>query len=226
MTTVFGLDRSPEALPSVGERLVVPVTLDGRFVRLEPLALSHVAALAEAADGPRETYGWTFVPDTEAAARYYVESALREQEAGRALPFATVSRTNGEVVGSTRFGNIEYWAWPPGNPNQRGANLPDAVEIGWTWLAANAQRTPINTEAKLLMLTYAFETWRVHRVRLMTDRRNTRSRNAIERIGGKLDGILRAHTFGADGEIRDSAIYSLIEAEWPANRAALEARLA
>ncbi len=153
------------------------------------------------------------------------EAALRDQEAGRALPFATIERSGGTVVGTTRFGNIEYWAWPPGNPNQRGSDRPDAVEIGWTWLAAGVQRTPVNTEAKLLMLRHAFETWRVHRVRLMTDVRNTRSRAAIERIGGKLDGILRAHTFASDGQVRDSAVYSLLDAEWPANRAALEARL-
>lgn len=226
MTNVSGLDRSPEALPPAGQRGVRPVTLEGHFVRLEPLTLDHVPALAAAARGSRETYGWTTVPDGEAATAAYVQSALREQAAGRALPFATVLRASETVVGTTRFGNIEYWAWPLESPNQRGADLPDAVEIGWTWLAANSQRTPVNTEAKLLMLRYAFETLRVYRVRLMTDRRNERSRRAIERIGGKLDGILRAHTPGTDGSVRDSAVYSIVEAEWPGIGAALEHRLA
>jgi RimJ/RimL family protein N-acetyltransferase len=226
MTNVSSLDRTPEALPPAGQRGVTPVTLEGCFVRLEPLTIAHVPALTAAASGPRDTYGWTGVPEGEPATTAYVEAALREQDAGRALPFATVLRESGAVVGTTRFGNIEYWAWPRDNPNQRGAELPDAVEIGWTWLAASSQRTHANSEAKLLMLRHAFETWRVHRVRLMTDRRNTRSRNAIERIGGKLDGILRAHTPGTDGAVRDSAVYSIVEAEWPGVAAALEHRLA
>jgi RimJ/RimL family protein N-acetyltransferase len=223
--TISSLDRSPEALPPAGQRAVVPVLLAGRFVRLVPLTLDHSNALAAAASGARETYGWTWVPDGEAAARSSVESILREQESGRALAFATTLISTGEVVGTTRFLNIEYWDWPAGNRNQRGADLPDAVEIGGTWLSASAQRTPVNTEAKLLMLTHAFETWRVHRVRLMTDSRNTRSRNAIERIGGQLDGILRAHTAASDGTIRDSAVYSLIEADWASTKARLTAKL-
>ena len=220
------LDRTPEALPPAENRIVGHVVLEGRFVRLDPLSMDHVAAVAAAASGPRETYGWTWVPDGPAETEAYLRTILAEQASGRGLPFATVSRESGKIVGVTRFLNIEYWAWPEGNANQRGANLPDAVEIGGTWLSAAAQRTPINTEAKLLMLRHAFETWHVHRVRLMTDSRNARSRAAIERIGGKLDGILRAHTPGSDGAIRDSAVYSLIEAEWPAVRAKLEARLA
>src|SRR5687768_17978234 len=118
--------------------------------------------------------------------RAYVEAALAEQAARRALPFATVD-ASGTVVGSTRFGNIEFWPWPPGNAHQRGADLPDVVEIGWTWLTASAQRTAVNTDAKLLMLTHAFETWHVHAVRLQTDSRNERSRNAIMRLGARLD---------------------------------------
>lgn len=225
MTTISPLDRSPWALPGSDSTSVRPVILEGRHVRLEPLELEHVPALVSAASGARETYGWTFVPDGEEAMRRYVESALEDQRNGRALPFATVDRESGQVVGSTRFGNIEYWAWPEGNPNQRGLGLPDAVEIGWTWLAHEAQRTPINTEAKLLMLTHAFETWRVHRVRLLTDERNARSRAAIERIGGRLEGILRAHTPGADGAIRNSASYSIVEAEWPSVCRRLRQRL-
>ena len=107
-------------------------------------------------------------------------------------------------------------------PGERG---PDGVEIGWTWLASSVQRSAINTEAKLLMLRHAFETWGARVVRLKTDRRNARSRAAIERIGGRLDGVLRAHTVGRDGALRDTAYYSIIESEWPAVRASLEERV-
>ncbi|HYM66201.1 MAG TPA: GNAT family protein, partial [Patescibacteria group bacterium] len=141
------------------------------------------------------------------------------------LPFATVDRASGRVAGSTRFLNIEFWTWPPDNRHQRGPERPDAVEIGATWLAASAQRTPINTEAKLLMLTHAFDHWRVHRVSLMTDARNQRSRQAILRLGAGFDGVLRAARPASDGAIRDTAAFSILEAEWPAVRANLEARL-
>ena len=167
--------------PTVAE----PVTLEGRFVRLEPLTMAHVAGLLAAAAGPQETYGFTLVPQGLAETRAYVEAALGEQEARRALPFAIVDRATGQVVGSTRFFNIECWPWPAGNVNQRGVERPDVVEIGWTWLAARAQRTPINSEAKLLMLAHAFDRWRVHRVSLMTDARNLRSREAIMRLDRK-----------------------------------------
>ena len=104
--------------------------------------------------------------------------------------------------------------------------MPDGVEIGWTWLAASAQRTPINTEAKWLMLRHAFEVWKVRVVRLNTDRRNARSRSAIERIGGRLDGVVRANRVASDGTLRDSALYSIVESEWPEADAALRASLA
>lgn len=204
---------------------VTPVPLEGRHVRLEPLGPAHAPALTAAAGGPRDTYGFTLVPPDLDSMRAYVESALADQAAGRAMPFATVSRASGRVVGCTRFGNIEFWPWPAGHVLQRGAQQPDVVEIGWTWLAAGAQRTPLNTEAKLLMLTHAFETWRVHAVKLNTDARNARSRAAIERIGARLDGVLRAHRPASDGGIRDTAAFSLLEAEWPAAKARLLARL-
>jgi RimJ/RimL family protein N-acetyltransferase len=129
------------------------------------------------------------------------------------------------VVGSTRFGNIEFWTWPPASPNQRGEDVPDAVEIGWTWYVPDAQRTGINTEAKLLMLTHAFETWRVHCVRLKTDARNERSRQAILGVGARFDGILRGHAVAADGTVRHSAFYSILDAEWPEVKERLRARL-
>lgn len=204
---------------------VRPVVLEGRHVRLEPLELGHAGALLAVAGGPRETYGFTMVPADEPAMIRYIEAALGEQDAGRALPFATVARATGRVVGSTRFGNIEFWPWPPGNPNQRGEDRPDAVEIGWTWLGAVAQRTAVNTEAKLLMLTHAFEEWRVHRVSLMTDSRNERSRNAILRLGARFDGVLRAQRPASDGGIRDTAAFSILESEWPMIRRQLQSRL-
>jgi N-acetyltransferase len=205
--------------------MVRPVTLEGRFVRLEPLTPAHAAPLLAAASGSRETYGLTLVPGSAAETAAYIETALAEERATRSLPFATVDRASGRVVGSTRFLNIEFWTWPAGNRHQRGPERPDVVEIGATWLAASAQRTPINTEAKLLMLTHAFDHWRVHRVSLMTDARNQRSRQAILRLGARFDGILRAARPASDGAIRDTAAFSILEAEWPAMRANLEARL-
>jgi RimJ/RimL family protein N-acetyltransferase len=205
--------------------LVRPVVLEGRHVRLEPLRVDHARDLLAAASGSRQTYGFTTVPADEPSMVGYIEAALRDQEAGRALPFATVAKATGRVVGGTRFGNIEFWPWPPGNANQHGRDVPDAVEIGWTWLAADVQRTPVNTEAKLLMLAHAFETWRVHRVSLMTDARNERSRRAILRLGARFDGVLRAARPASDGGIRDTAAFSILENEWPVVKTQLQSRL-
>ncbi len=202
-----------------------PVILEGRYVRLEPLTRGHARALSAAAGGPRETYALTTVPEGESGALGYIETALRDEEAGRSLPFATVARSTGRVVGSTRFLNIEFWTWPPGHALQRGEDVPDVAEIGATWLAGEAQRTAINTEAKLLMLTHAFEEWRVHRVSLMTDARNERSRNAILRVGARFDGVIRAHRPSSDGLIRDTAAFSILESEWPAVKRQLHSRL-
>ena len=202
-----------------------PVELEGEHVRLEPLSLDHVGALVAAARGPRDTYGFTTVPDTEREMAQYVATALELQAARRALPFATVDMVTGRVVGATRFGNIEFWPWPPGHALQRGEEMPDVVEIGWTWLAADVQRTAINTEAKLLMLTHAFDRWRVHRVSLMTDARNERSRRAILRVGAQFDGVIRAQRMAADGTIRDTAAFSILESEWPAVKRQLQSRL-
>ena len=202
------------------------VTLEGQHVRLEPLTLEHVGPLLAAARGPRDTYGFTLVPATEDEMVTYVRTALDMQAAARALPFATVDRGTGRVIGSTRFGNVEFWPWPPDSAFQRGEGVPDVAEIGWTWLTASAQRTPINTEAKLLMLEHAFERWRVHRVSLMTDARNARSRAAILRIGARFDGVVRAQRQSSDGGIRDTACYSILDVEWPDVRAQLVARLA
>jgi len=188
--------------------------LQGKFVRLEPVELRHAEGLAAASAADPSLYKWSPVPQGKAEATSYIQTAIDWNEAGTAVTFATVRRADGEVVGSTRFFNIERWSWPAGHSQHRRAT-PDACEIGYTWLAKSAVRTPINTEAKLLMLMHAFETWDVCRVCLHTDVRNVKSRAAIERIGGKLEGILRAHRMAADFIPRDSARYSIIAAEWP-----------
>ncbi len=210
---------------SAADTLSPNVMLEGRFVRLEPLTLGHVPALVEAAAVSRESYAWTFVPSDERAMGEYVAEALRLAELRQAIPFATVLRDGDRVVGSTRLATFETNAWPAGHPLAAPPGTPDVVEIGWTWLAADVQRTPVNTEAKLLMLTHAFETWGVKALRLKTDRRNERSRNAILRLGARFDGIIRAHSIGADGTVRDSAYFSILAEEWPAVRANLTSRL-
>jgi RimJ/RimL family protein N-acetyltransferase len=202
-----------------------PVTLRGRFVRLEPLSAAHTDALWAAADVPRESYTLSGLPGSPEEMRAYVDAALALGEAGAALPFATIDARAERVVGATRFLNIERWTWPPGHAQQRGPDRPDAVEIGSTWLTPAAQRTAINTEAKLLMLSHAFEVWGCHRVTLKTDARNRRSRAAIERLGARLDGLVRAHFPAVDGGIRDTALYSILAAEWPEVKAGLLARL-
>lgn len=201
------------------------VTLEGRHVRLEPLSLEHVPGLVKAANQSRDTYGFIYVPGDLGAMRSYVETALAGRDVGVMHPFATVDNRTGKVVGSTRFHHIEFWDWPVGSTHQRGRHLPDVVYIGTTWLAANAQRTGINVEAKLLMLTHAFESWLVHRVRIQADSRNERSCRAIMRLGAHLDGVIRADRVALDGAIRDSATYSFLDSEWPHVKAQLMARL-
>ena len=202
-----------------------PVTLQGRHVRLEPLSLDHVPGLVQAASGSRETFTLTTVPADTAAMRLYIETALAGENSGTLLPFATIDHGAERVAGSTRFLNVQFWDWPAGNPRQRGKQLPDVVEIGATWLGPDTQRTGINTEAKLLMLTHAFESWLVHRVRFQTDARNERSRNAIERLGAHLDGVIRGDRVATDGAIRDSAVFSILDSEWPAVKEQLSALL-
>jgi RimJ/RimL family protein N-acetyltransferase len=189
-------------------------TLTGQLVRLEPLGFNHISGLAIAAAADPSLYTWTTVPQGAAAARQYITTAIEARGAGTAVPFATVRIADGAVIGSTRFFNLERWAWPEGHA-RHGRPDPDACEIGHTWLAGPAIRTGANTEAKLLMLTHAFEKWGMLRVCLHTDARNLRSRTAIERIGGKFEGILRAHRLAADFTARDSARYSIVATEWP-----------
>jgi N-acetyltransferase len=200
-------------------------TLFGDFVRLEPLSREHIPGLAAAGSIDRSFYHWTSVPRNELEAAGYVEAALAMQNAGNAVPFATIRAQDGVVIGSTRFWNLEHWPWPRDHPRHNGPVL-DACEIGHTWLAASAIRTAANTEAKLLMLTHAFEAWQVLRVSLHTDARNQRSRAAIERLGAKFEGLLRAHRMAADYTARDSARFSIVAAEWPSVRQRLRGRLA
>jgi RimJ/RimL family protein N-acetyltransferase len=200
------------------------ITLTGNWVRLEPLAMRHAEALAAASAGNAELYRWSPVPQTVPEAEQYIQTALAWRDAGTAVSFATVRQADNVVVGSTRFFILEHWAWPEGHA-LHGRTTPDACEIGYTWLNASAIRTPINTEAKALMLEYAFEQWRVLRVCLHTDVRNMRSRAAIERIGGKFEGILRAHRMAADFIARDSARFSIISAEWPEVKTRLQGML-
>jgi RimJ/RimL family protein N-acetyltransferase len=207
-----------------------PFTLEGTFVRLEPLTEAHIPALVAAAALDRRTYQWTYTPDGVEQMTDYVRDALAKVAAQAHVAFATVRRGAGPggsdlVVGATRFCELAYWQWPPGASHQRHG-VPDVVDIGYTWLAGPAQRTHVNTEAKLLMMTHAFDRWDVRAVQIRTDARNDRSRAAIERLGFVLDGVIRADMPGADGTERNSAVYSMLAAEWPVNRRRLVARLA
>jgi RimJ/RimL family protein N-acetyltransferase len=194
------------------------VILHGRYVQLEPLDLHHAPDLLAAATEDRASYGFTAVPDSPAAAEAYVAAILHDAQRGTAVPFVHRRLDRGQICGATRFLNIERWSGYP---------EPAVVEIGGTWLAASAQRTPINTEAKLLMLTQAFERWTVQRLWIKTDARNERSRRAIERLGATFEGVLRNFqpAQGRPGP-RDTAVYSILPEEWPSRRAALRARLA
>lgn len=160
-------------------------------------------------------YRWTFAPQTEPEMAEYIETALAAQRAGTAVPFAILRAADGAVIGSSRYFNIEFWAWPKDHP-RFGRAVPDACEIGYTWYGATDIRTAANTEAKTLMLAHAFEQWKVLRVCLHTDARNERSRSAIERIGGRFEGLLRSHRLAADATPRVSARYSILDSEWPA----------
>lgn len=195
-------------------------TLEGDVVRLEPLDHRHTADLALAAEENRDTYGFTWVPRSEEVAGY-IDAQLERKATGRLFPYAQVQRSTGRAVGATAFWDPRLW--PDG---ERLA----AVEIGFTWLAGPAQGTGVNVEAKLLLLTHAFEVWNVARVDLKTDARNERSRAAIAALGATFEGVLRnwsqSWAPGEDGRLRDSAIFSIIDSEWPDCRKHLMERLA
>jgi len=204
------------------------VVLAGQVVTLRPLTLDHVDELVAAASENRTSYGFTSVPDGTDAMRRYVADVLDDERVGWALPFATTLTVGGRVVGSTRFLDLDDWSGGGrvGRPRTGATGVPKTAEIGATWLAASAQRTAVNTEAKLLMLGHAFDTWKAERITLKTDARNARSRAAIERLGAQFEGIRRAHVPASDGTIRSTAYYSILRAEWPGVRDALHARLA
>jgi RimJ/RimL family protein N-acetyltransferase len=198
--------------------------LEGSYVRLEPLTRGHIEGLLGAAGTEVELFKWTTVPQTLSGMTQYVESALKGHADGTTLAFATVRRSDNLVLGSTRFFLIERWPWPAGHARVTSSRA-DGCEIGYTWLSPVAIRTPTNTEAKLLMLTHAFEVWNVERVCFHTDARNERSRNALLRGGAKFEGILRAHRLSADLKPRESARYSVIASEWPQVRELLRGKL-
>ncbi len=193
------------------EMVVNPVLLEGLQVRLEPLARTHLEGLA--AVGLDEEL-WRWIPTavrTREEMAVYIETALSEQEHGASLPFAIVEKATGRTIGSTRYGNID--------------RTHHRMEIGWTWVAREWQRTAVNTEAKYLLLKHAFETLGCMRVELKTDSLNERSRAAILRIGAREEGIFRNHIITASGRIRHTLYFSIIDSEWPAVKARLETKL-
>jgi N-acetyltransferase len=190
---------------------IEPVTLRGSVVALEPMRMDHVDALTRVGLDPEL---WRWIPSSVGSAeemRAYVATALDEQRRGVSLPFVIIARGTEQVVGSTRYGNIDL-------ANRR-------LEIGWTWVTAAHQRTAVNTEAKLLLLTHAFEQLKVNRVELKTDALNLKSRAAIARLGAIEEGTLRKHLVTSTGRIRDTVYFSIIDTEWPAVKRRLEAWL-
>ena len=193
--------------------------LSGALVRLEPLSRAHRADLAAAAAEDRASYAFTQVPPP-AEVDTYLAAHFERADQGRMVPFAQVRLADGRAVGCTSYFEPRYW---PGRPDLC------AVEIGWTWLAASAQRRGINTEAKLLLLEYAFEVLNVARVDFKTDARNDSSRRALAGIGATFEGVLRSwspsRVLGEEGRLRDSAMFSIVAAEWPRARDHLRGRL-
>src|SRR5665213_1729985 len=196
------------------------VTLTGRHVTLTPLSMDDVPELVRAASGERSAFGWSIVPGTIREMEVVVGRLLADRDQRSAVPFATRRSDTTEIIGMTRFLTLRWFF---------GREYPDAAEIGGTFLTAPAQRTAANTEAKLLMMTHAFDVWDVRRLDLKTDERNERSRRAIERSGGQFEGVLRnwqaAQVNGEEGATRNSAIYSILPSEWRDVRARLEERL-
>jgi RimJ/RimL family protein N-acetyltransferase len=188
-----------------------PITLEGDHVRLEPLSLNHLDQLCQVGLAPTLWRWTTTVLHTAADMREYIETALSARSEGTAFPFTAILKETEEVVGSTRFGNIDF-------ENRR-------LEIGWTWVGIPWQRTVVNTETKYLMLRHAFESLGCIRVEFKTDSLNQPSRKALLRIGAKEEGILRNHMIVHDGRYRHSVYFSVISEEWPAVKAELEHKL-
>jgi RimJ/RimL family protein N-acetyltransferase len=193
------------------DMVVAPIVLEGRRVRLEPLAKGHLAGLAAVGLDP-ELWRWIPTPvRTMEEMAGYIETALRDQEQGTSLPFALAEKSTGRLMGSSRYGNID-------RTHRR-------VEIGWTWVAREWQRTAVNTEAKYLLLKHAFESLGCIWVELKTDSLNERSRAAILRIGAREEGIFRNHMITASGRIRHTVYFSIVASEWPGVKARLESML-
>jgi N-acetyltransferase len=194
-------------------QIVTPVTLEGSAVRLEPIRREHAEIFWEITkDALNDIFQWIpYRMQTREDFQRLVEKIFEEQERGESVAFATVDSRSGQVIGSTRFMNID-------RANRR-------VEIGSTWIIPAWQRTAVNTEAKYLMLRHAFEVWNCLRVELKTDALNTRSRNAILRIGAKEEGTLRRHVLTWTGRVRDSVYFSILDSEWPSVKTTLERKL-
>jgi len=193
------------------EMNVVPVVLEGRHVRLEPLSQAHQADLA-AVGLDEELWRWIPTPvRTPEEMSAYIATALEEQARGVSLPFALIEKASGRAIGSTRYGNID--------------RAHHRVEIGWTWVAPPWQRTAVNTEGKYLLLRHAFETLGCIRVELKTDSLNERSRSAILRIGAREEGTFRNHIITSTGRIRHTVYFSILDSEWPAVKARLQSRM-
>jgi RimJ/RimL family protein N-acetyltransferase len=195
----------------MGQTWVVPVTLTGRRIRMEPLDEHHLGDLARAASDPAVFRWITNQPMDDAALRSWYEQARSNAEATLEVPFATIDVASGRAIGSSRYMTIA--------PEHR------RLEVGWTWLATDAQRTGANREAKLLQLTHAFETLGAQRVEFKTHARNVASRTALLGIGATFEGVLRHHTIMPDGSNRDSAFYGVIAPDWPRIKARLEGLL-
>jgi len=201
-----------------------PFTLEGQHVRLEPLGHHHAEGLTAASAADPSLYQWSLVPVGRESVNAYIDTALNQRVAGTCIPFATIRRADNTIIGSTRFFELERWAWPSSSPHH-GTHTFDTGEIGYSWLTASAIRTAANTEAKLLMLTHAFDVWNMCSIHLCTDARNERSAAAIERIGAKFEGILRAHRMAADFTPRNTKRFSIIAAEWPEGKRSLEQKM-
>ncbi|MGQ4491086.1 GNAT family N-acetyltransferase [Streptomyces sp. SAS_281] len=198
--------------------LVGPV-LEGSRVRLEPLEPRHADGLLRAGQENRSSYGYTWVPGP-GEVEGYIEAQLGRAAAGKLAPYVQVDRESGQVIGATAYWEPRYWT---------DDGSLTAIEVGFTWLAASAQGTGVNTESKYLLFRHAFEEWGVSRVDLKTDARNRRSRAAIESVGATFEGVLRnwspSWAPGEEGRLRDSAIFSITAEEWPDVRGRLEARM-
>jgi len=185
--------------------------LTGRHVRLEPLSPDHLAGLVAAGCDPALWQLTVNDGSTPEAMRRWLDAALADQRRGTAVPFATVLLQTGQVVGSSRFGNL--------------SETDRRAEIGWTWVGRAWQRTAVNTETKYLMLRHAFEVWRLIRVEFKTDAINQQSRAALLGIGAREEGVLRRHALTWTGRFRDSVFFSILAEEWPAVKSRLESRL-